>query len=85
MEEITKEWPTEFLVSIKQSEISNPDFIGSLVVTWEEYDGPGSSIRKKKEEAQELNNASKETTPESPGGGGNDEVDQEENEGEENK
>jgi hypothetical protein len=32
-----------------------------------------------------MNNSSKETTPDSPGGGGDDEVDQEENEGEENK
>jgi hypothetical protein len=51
MEEITKEWPTEFLVSVEQSELSNPDLIGSHVVTREEYDGPGNSIRKKKEEA----------------------------------
>jgi hypothetical protein len=32
-----------------------------------------------------MNGASKETTPNSPGGGGDDEVDQEKNEGEENK
>jgi hypothetical protein len=32
-----------------------------------------------------MNSASKENTPNSPGGGGDDEVDQEENEGEENK
>jgi hypothetical protein len=85
MEEITKEWPAEFLVPVEQTELSDPDLIRSPVVTREEYDGPNSSRRKKKEEVQEMNNASKETTPDSPGGGGDDEVDQEENEGEENK
>jgi hypothetical protein len=85
MEEITKEWPAEFLVPVEQTELSDLDLIRSPVVTREEYDGPNNSRRKKKEEVQEMNNASKETTPDSPGGGGDDEVDQEENEGEENK
>jgi hypothetical protein len=85
MEEITKEWPAEFLVPVEQTELSNPDLIGSPVVTREEYDGPSSKKKKKKEEVQEINNASEETTPDSPGGGGGDEVDQEEDEGEEDK
>jgi hypothetical protein len=84
MEEITKEWPTEFLVPVEQTELSNPDIIGSPVVTREEYDGPSNNKKKKKEEVQEINNASEETASDSPGGGGDDEVNQEE-EGEEDK
>ena len=63
----------------------DPDLIGSLVVTWEEYDAPNSNRRKKKEEVHELNNASEETTSDSLGGGGGDEVEKEENKGEEDK
>jgi hypothetical protein len=40
MEEITKEWPAEFLVPVEQTELSDPDIIGSPLVTREEYDGP---------------------------------------------
>jgi hypothetical protein len=85
MEEITKEWPAEFLIPVDQAELSDPDLIGSPMVTREEYDAPSSSRRKKKEEVQELNNASEETTSDSPGGGGGDEVDKEEDEGKEDK
>jgi hypothetical protein len=49
MEEITKEWPIDFLIPVNQVELSNPDLIESLVVTCEEYDAPSSSRRKKKE------------------------------------
>jgi hypothetical protein len=56
MEEITKEWPEEFLVPVEHAELSDPDLIGSPVVTREEYDAPNSSRRKKKEEVHELNN-----------------------------
>jgi hypothetical protein len=80
MEEITKEWPAEFLVPVDQAELSDVDLIGSPMVTFKEYDAPNSSKRKNKEEVQEMNSASKETTPKSPGGGRDDEVDQEENE-----
>jgi hypothetical protein len=74
------------LYQSNRPELSDPDLIGSPIVTREEYDGPSSSNRKKKkEEVQEMNNASKETTPDSPGGGGDDEVDQEGDEGEEDK
>jgi hypothetical protein len=59
MEEITKEWPAEFLVPVEQTELSDPDLIGSLVVTREEYDAPSKSWKKKKEEVQELNITSK--------------------------
>jgi hypothetical protein len=40
MEEITKEWPAEFLIPVDQVELSDPDLIGSPVVTHEEYDAP---------------------------------------------
>jgi hypothetical protein len=49
MEEITKEWIAEFLVPIEQTKLSDPDLIGSPVVTQEEYDGPRNSRKKKKE------------------------------------
>jgi hypothetical protein len=85
MEEITKEWSSEFIVPIKQTDFSNPDIIGSPVVTREEYDGPNSSKKnKKKEEVQEINNASEENAFDSPRGVGGDEVNQE-GEGEEDK
>jgi hypothetical protein len=90
LEEITKEWPTEFLVPVGDAELSDPDLIGSLVVTRMEYDGPSSAKKKKKKEevqdidSQEKDNASEETMPDSPEGGGGDEVNQEE-EGEEDK
>jgi hypothetical protein len=85
MEEITQEWPVEFLVLVEQISLSDPDLIGSPVVTHKEYDVPNSTRKKKKEEVQELSSASKETTPDSPEGGGGDEVDKEEDEGEEDK
>jgi hypothetical protein len=81
MEEITKEWPVEFLIPVNQVELSDPDLIGSPMVTREEYDAPISSRRKKKEEVQELNNAFEDTSSKSPGGRGDDEVDKEENNG----
>ena len=85
MEEITKEWPVEFLIPVDQAELSDPDLIGSPMVTREEYDEPSSSRRKKKEEVQKMNNASKKTSLDSPGGGGDDEVDKEEDNREEDK
>jgi hypothetical protein len=48
MEEITKEWPAEFLIPVDQAELSDPNLIGSPVVTREEYDAPSSSRRKKR-------------------------------------
>jgi hypothetical protein len=50
MEEITKEWPTKFLVPVEQTELSDPALIRSPMVTREEYDGPSSNKKKKKEE-----------------------------------
>jgi hypothetical protein len=66
MEEITKEWPTEFLIPIAQEELYKPELIDSPMVTHEEYDAPCSSRRKNKEYLQKLNNASEETTSDSP-------------------
>jgi hypothetical protein len=50
MEEITKEWPSEFLVPIEQTDLFDPNLIGSLVVTREEYEGPNNKKKKKKKE-----------------------------------
>jgi hypothetical protein len=81
LEEITKEWPTEFLIPVDQAELSNPNLIGSLVVTHEEYDAPNSSRKKKKEDVQEIHNTLEETASDSPRGGGDDEVDKKRNKG----
>jgi hypothetical protein len=50
MEDITKEWPAEFLVPIGDEELSDLDLIRSLVVTGTEWDGPSSAKKKKKKE-----------------------------------
>jgi hypothetical protein len=90
MEEITKEWPAEFLVPVRDAELSDPDIIGSPLVTQTEYDGPSSTKKKKKKEevqdidSEEKDNTSEETAPDSPAGGGGDEVNQDK-EGEEDK
>jgi hypothetical protein len=75
MEKITKEWPAEFLIPVNQVALSDPNLIGILVVTHEEYDTPSSSRKKKKEDVQEMHNISEETTSNSPIEGGDDEVD----------
>jgi hypothetical protein len=85
LEEITKEWPAKFLILVDQTELSDPDLIGNLVVTWEEYDSPSSSRKKKKEDVQEICNTSEETTSYSPSRGVGDEVDKKEHNGEEDK
>jgi hypothetical protein len=80
LDEITKEWPSMFLILVAKEELSNPNLIGSLVVTCEEYNAPNNSIRKNKEDVRELSSASQENPSDSPGGGGGDEVDKEEKE-----
>jgi hypothetical protein len=50
MEEITKEWPTEFLVPVEQTELFDPDIIEIPLVTWTKYDGQGNDKKKKKKE-----------------------------------
>jgi hypothetical protein len=90
MEEITNEWPAEFRVPVEDVQLSDPDIIGSPLVTRAEHDGQGNGKKKKKrEEVQDIenedkDNASKETASDSLAGGGRNEVDQEE-EGEEDK
>jgi hypothetical protein len=87
MEKITKEWPTEFLVLVEKTDLSDLDIIRIPLVTQTEYDRP-SNTKKKEElhdiESEEKNNTLEETTSESPAGGGGDEVNKEE-EGEDNK
>jgi hypothetical protein len=84
MEDITKEWPTEFLVPLEDAELSDPDIIRSSLVTRVEHDGHNSTKKnKKKEEVQNIetdeeDNAFEESRPKSPVGGGGDEVNQEE-------
>jgi hypothetical protein len=85
MEEITKEWPAEFLIPVNQEELFDPDLIDNLVVNREEYDAPNSIRRKNKEEVHKLKNASEETSSDSPRGGGGDEVEKEENDRKEEK
>jgi hypothetical protein len=86
MEEIMKEWPTEFLVPVDDAELSDPDIIGSPLVTRVEHVGQTSAKKKKKKEevqdvqTDEEDNASEESGPGSPTGGGGDEVNQEEGE-----
>jgi hypothetical protein len=85
MEEVTKEWLVDFLLPVGYAELSNPNLIGSPMVTRTEYDGPSSAKKKKKkEEVQDIDSASEENASDSPGGGGGDEVNEEE-EGEEDK
>jgi hypothetical protein len=80
----------KFLVPVEDTELSDPDIIGSPLVTWVEHDGQGSGKKKKKKEevqdidSEDKDNTSEETAPDSPGGGGGNEVNQEE-EGEEDK
>jgi hypothetical protein len=84
LEDITKEWPAEFLVPVGDAKLSDPNLIETLMVTQTEYDGPSNAKKNnKKEEVQDIesdekDNASKKTTSDSPGGGGGDEVNQEE-------
>jgi hypothetical protein len=69
MEEITKEWPTKFLVPMEYIELFDPDIIEIPLVTQTEYDGPSSANKKKKKEelqdidSEEKDNASEETVP----------------------
>jgi hypothetical protein len=50
LEEMTKDNSTEFLILVNQEELSDPNLIGNLVVTREEYDTPDNSKKKKKED-----------------------------------
>jgi hypothetical protein len=48
MEQITKEWPEEFLVPVDDAELSDTDTIGSPLVTRVEHVGQSSGMKKKK-------------------------------------
>jgi hypothetical protein len=75
---------------VEDAELSDPDIIGSPLVTQVKHDGQSSTKKKnKKDEVQDIesdekDSASEETVPDSPAGGGGDEVNKEE-EGEEDK
>jgi hypothetical protein len=76
MEKIMKEWPEEFLVPVDDAELSNPDIIGSPLVTRFEHVGQTSAKKKKKKEdiqdvqTDEEDSASEENGSVSPIGGG---------------
>jgi hypothetical protein len=84
MEEITKEWPAEFLVPWKMQNSLTPTSSEVPLVTRVEHDGQTSMKKKKKKEevqnieTDEEDNASEESRSDSPAGGGGDEVNQEE-------
>jgi hypothetical protein len=50
MKEITKEWPTKFLIPVEDAELSDPDIIGSPLVTQVKHDGQTSMKKKKNKE-----------------------------------
>jgi hypothetical protein len=85
MEEITKEWPAEFLIPVDQAELSDPDLIGSPVVTHEEYDAPKQ--QQKEEERRGTGNEQRIRRDcfRFTWRGGGDEVDKEEDKREEDK
>jgi hypothetical protein len=80
MEQITKEWPEEFLVLVVDAELSDTDTIGSPIVTWVEHVGQSSGTKKKKkqDEVQDIDSNEKENASEDNGSGspgrGEDEV-----------
>jgi hypothetical protein len=81
IEEITKEWPAEFLIPVEDAKTSDLDIIRSPLVTHVEHDGKKKNKRKEdihNIESDEEDSASKEIGHESPtgGGGGGDEVNQ---------
>jgi hypothetical protein len=69
--------------TIDDAELSDPDIIGSPLVTWVEHVGQSSVKKNKKKEevhnieTDEEDSASEESGPDSPRGGGRDEVNQE--------
>jgi hypothetical protein len=56
MEQITKEWPEEFLVPVTDAELSDTDTIGSPIVTRVEHvrQSSGTKKKKKQEEVQDI-------------------------------
>jgi hypothetical protein len=50
LEEIIKDWHAKLLIPVDPTDLSDPDLIGNLVVTREEYDAPSSNRKKKKKD-----------------------------------
>ena len=48
MEEITKEWPKEFLVPVENGELSDSDIIKIPLVTWVKHDVQRNAKKNKK-------------------------------------
>jgi hypothetical protein len=67
LEEITKDWSAELLISVDPIEMLDLELIDSTETTHEAKDTPGPNRRKKTEEVQNLSNASKEIASVSPG------------------
>jgi hypothetical protein len=61
LEEINKDWSTDFLIPIDLGEMSDPKH-DNLEAAHKEHDTPGTSRRRKIEEVQDLRNASEITT-----------------------
>jgi hypothetical protein len=83
MEQSMKEFPIEFLVPVDDEKLSEPEIIGSPLVTWFEH-ARHTNVKKKKKkeefqniETDEEENASEESRPRLPAVGGGDEVNQE--------
>jgi hypothetical protein len=81
MDQITKEWPDEFLVPIFDEKLSDTDTIGSCIVTQFKHVGKSNGVKKNKnqEEVQDVetdeeDNASEDNGFVSLGGGGEDEA-----------
>jgi hypothetical protein len=52
MEQITKEWPEEFLVPVVDAELSYIDTIGIPIVTQVKHVGQTSGLKKKKKKEE---------------------------------
>jgi hypothetical protein len=50
MEETTKDWPTKLLFPVEDTKLSDPNIIGSPLVTQTEYGGSGSTKKNKNKE-----------------------------------
>jgi hypothetical protein len=65
MEQITKEWPKEFLVPVADAELSDTDIIGSPLVTRSSMSRQTSvKKKKKKEEVQDIETDEEDNTSE---------------------
>jgi carbamoylphosphate synthase large subunit len=80
MEQITKEWPKEFLVHVVDAKLSDTNTIGNPIVTQVEHfkHSSGTKKKKKQEEVQDIESNKEDNVSEDNGsgspGGGEDEV-----------